>query len=184
MSCPMTMGAWVDERMGLSGQSFHEGARVKAVVDRTTAEILGASFSVSHYTDALALRIEASWQRALGAQLTLTATGAAQWANTTRYGQGWLGSGSLTLQGRVLGAVLWLGGRYGEELRPAYLEEKLIYNAGDRPRAGVWLGARAPLATGWGGLVSYGHDWLRSADGAEPSIRRLHSAVVAVDATY
>jgi len=107
-------------------------------------------------------RAALAWRLPLGEHLRLQPEIAWQWA-----GQASRWSGALDAAFRVARVTLGVGGRYGDELRPAYLGEAVVWNSDER----LLAGARASLDVTLGAGVSLGvaSQWrrLERASGAE-----------------
>ena len=123
----------------------------------------------SHYDDMDVWRAALGFRMPLTAWFTLTPGVAYQHA-----GDEDLGSGSLSAAmalGRFFADV---GGRYGDEVRPAYPDHAVIYNVSERLRYGAWASLGVRL---WGGLrmgAIYEYRGLRSVQGAESIDSGMH----------
>lgn len=74
----------------------------------------------------------------------------------------WRPNGSLTLSFEHPRFSAFLGGKYGSELRPAYLPQEIVYNGPERIPLGLWVGASLRLLPrdGTSLSLSYAYDRL------------------------
>jgi hypothetical protein len=71
-----------------------------------------------------------------------------------------LASASLSLLLDWPGLSLWAGGKYGQEERPAYLGQSIVYDLTDRVAWGAFGGLRLRLGDGIGVVATYAYDRL------------------------
>jgi hypothetical protein len=69
----------------------------------------------------------------------------------------------------------WIGGKIGEEVRPAYLDAHVVYDIPEHVLGGAWLGVRARLGGPIGLVATYAFDLLRRADSLSPSETGAHA---------
>lgn len=119
--------------------------------------------SVGLYSDMTVYRVAPAWRIPLGGGFSLIPSLALQVATSTDQESHYqlqetteiLPSGSLTLSYSGERLDLWLGGKYGAEVRPAYLDLAAVYNSTDRLAYGAWAGARVKLGQGWSLAAGY-----------------------------
>jgi len=161
--------AFLADHTGYSGDSHHGGLSARFSPWGEGTLDLAASF----YNDATVLRSELGWKLPVGGGLSLRPAAAIQWAKTDSYGTGFLGTGMLTVEWENARGAVFLGGKYGEEFRPAYLSRELVMNIPERIQWGVWAGGR--VRAGRSTLtLSYALDRLRSADSTTNEYRTAH----------
>lgn len=91
--------------------------------------------SASRYPDMSVLRAELGWKIPIALGFSVRPGGSVIWTNPET-----MGSGSLTLFYEREAVAIWLGGKYGPEMRPAYLPLGVVYNTPDYVRWGLWAG--------------------------------------------
>ncbi len=148
----LLQGALVFDGSGAIGTSKHVGlaARWSPAGDL----LLDASLSV--YDDRTIGRLAPSWSIPVAGPLRLVPGAAFQLAD----GEVKV-TGSLTAALSFSSLELWAGGKYGEEIRPAYLSQLAIYNVQDRIAWGAWAGARVKLGSVLAIQATYAIDRLR-----------------------
>jgi hypothetical protein len=111
--------------------------------------------SISLYDGLTVARLESGWRLPVLPWLSLYTGIAAQAVSATATNGEVLVAGvaSLTLQGKL--GSLWLGAKYGDEVRPAYLDLTTVYNIPERIGWGLWAGGRLFAHEGIGLSVSY-----------------------------
>ena len=114
-----------------------------------------ASYSV--YDSLSVARAALAYSLPLGARVRLTPGLAAQYAAGE-----WLGNASLTLSVDAALARFWLGGKYGDELRPAYLASATVVNVPERIAGGFFAGLDIPLGKRLSLRAAYDFSWLRT----------------------
>lgn len=166
--------AFIDDLGSSQGTSHHAGltARYSPWGDGTL------EVAASVYPDATILRTEPAWRIPLGSGFSVRPAAALQVSKTRTYGDGVLANGSLTFAWDGARGGVLLGGKYGEEFRPAYLGRDLVLNIPDRLSAGAWLGGRLELGA-FSLSLTYEYDRMRNAD-HEPHPRRS-AHVLALD---
>jgi hypothetical protein len=127
--------------VGLSGR--HSWQAVALLLD----------ISDSLYSDRNILRLAPSLDLALGATLVLQPTLALQYTRGD-----WLPNVALRIVFQWDGGSIWLGGKLGEEERPAYLHTPAIYNIDERIAWGTHLGLQFAI-----GQIHLGLAWELSA---------------------
>ena len=68
-----------------------------------------------------------------------------------------------------------MGGKFGEETRPAYLPQSVVYDLYDHVAWGGWAGARLAGVGPVGAQLAYSWDHLVAADGVSSFTSELHS---------
>ncbi len=159
--------ALVSEGSGTLGTSEHVG-----MVGRWSpfGDLL-VDVSVSRYRDETVSRIAPSWTLPIAGPLRLVPGLAVQ-----RVGGATLASASLSVLLDWPGLSLWAGGKYGQEERPAYLAQSIVYDLTDRVTWGAWGGLRLRLGDGIGLAATYAYDRLRvsgSAQGQTSAVQTL-----------
>lgn len=112
-------------------------------------------FAASFYAANPVLRGELGWRIPVLAGFSARPAFALQWSP-----EGLRPSGSLTVRYDHTRFALFLGGKIGDEKRPAYLAYEFIYNGLDRILYGVWAGASGRLGAGFAATLSYALDRL------------------------
>lgn len=115
--------------------------------------------SASIYPDAPVLRGELAFRMPLPLGLSVRPSGALQWIP----GESFRTAG-LTLAYDHPRLSLWVGGKYGDEKRPAYLGVFFIYNSPARIPYGAWAGASVRPGSGFLLSASYSYDRLIRTD--------------------
>lgn len=64
-------------------------------------------------------------------------------------------AGTLTVTAHGRAGSLWVGGRYGDQVRMANLSSSVVYNTADRNTFGLWAGGRLSLSDHWSLFLSY-----------------------------
>lgn len=132
----MATYAALHETSGFQGTSHHVGlwGRFSAFGDLT----LDASASV--YQAFSVLRLAPSWRIPVIGGFSVVPGGAVQRADKAVQASASL---TLLLKGRV--GLLFLGGKYGAELRPAYLPLGAVFNYADPVKWSAWAGGAVKL---------------------------------------
>jgi hypothetical protein len=159
-------GAVVADGTGAYGTSPHAGLSLRW----SPAGDLLLDGAVSGYSDGLVARGALRWRIPVAGPLSVTPGFAAQDARGSAFAAGSLGA-SLDWER----ASVWVGGKYGEEVRPAYLESHVVYDVPEHVLGGAWAGVRARILPHLGVVASYAFDWLRRADGLSPSESSAHA---------
>jgi tetratricopeptide (TPR) repeat protein len=128
--------------------------------------------TASFYDDMKVLRGEASWRLPIAFGLSLRPGVAVEDA-----GGEVLASGAATLafDHRYFG--LWVGGKYGEEVRPALFAVPVIYDVTERIPYGIWAGVRVNVSEGVRIHGSYALDRLKQPDGTATNAHALSLGV-------
>jgi len=127
--------------------------------------------SVSIYDDMTVGRAAVSWRLPLASWFSLTPGFHLQVANaedghvlldeTTDV----LPGGSLTATFHGARWAAWAGGKFGTEVRPAYLAgTPSVYNTYDQLTGGLWAGASVALVDGWSIFAAYEMNALSTSD--------------------
>lgn len=142
---------------GYYGTSHHAGLTARWSPPLGGEGVL--KFSSSFYSDATVLRGELAWRFPIIGGLSLRPAGALQWT-----GSELLKNVALTLSYDHRRASLWVGGKYGDEQRAAYLDLAFIYNTPARIPWGVWSGLAVRPGAGFQLLLTYATDHLTRTD--------------------
>ncbi len=134
---------------------------------------ISLSCTLSEYEDLRVLRAEPSWRFDMGDGWAMIPAAGLARTNLESRATGML---SVTHDERSWG--VWAGGKYGTEVRPAYLPQNIVYATPERILWGAWAGARARLAP-WVELrLTYGLDRLGVHTPDGPQHAYLHSFVI------
>ncbi|MDD5308441.1 MAG: tetratricopeptide repeat protein [Deltaproteobacteria bacterium] len=117
--------------------------------------------SASLYPDLIIGRGSLAWRVPINDIFSVEPGGALQLADRDV-----LGDGFVTLRAKGALGELWIGGKFGPELRPAYLSLATIYNVPERIFFGAWAGGRLAIGEGFL-LLSW--EWYHSELPANPS---------------
>ena len=152
---------WTGERFGVSTYYAYQGNTAPALdtghsagltlKGRVWGDLLGGGI-YSHYDDMDVWRVALRYRMPLTSWLSLTPGVAYQHA-----GDEDLASGSLAATMTLDRLCVDLGGRYGDEMRPAYPEQSVVYNVSNRLPYGAWasLSVRMWRGLGIGGVYEY-----------------------------
>lgn len=158
--------AYVADGSGYSGNTNHVGisARYSRIVDT----LLNLSASV--YSDAPVLRGELAWVIPIAGGVSARPSAAVQWTPTDTYK-----TLALTLAYYHPRFGVWIGGKYGDELRPAYLSVAYVYNSPARIPYGVWGGAVVRPGSRFSLTVNYAYDRLVRTDTTPTQDSAVHA---------
>lgn len=169
---------WAGADIGLTAHYAYQGSDAPSLNAAHTAALavrgrvwgdLLVSGVYSHYDDMDVWRAALRYRMPLAPWFTLTPGVAYQ-----RSGDEDLGSGSLAASialGRLTADV---GGRYGDEVRPAYPDQALVYNVSHRLRYGAWTSFGVRLWRGLGVGAVYEYRRARSVLGTESIDSDMH----------
>lgn len=159
--------AVITEASGALGTSEHAG-----IVGRWSPfGDLQLDVAASRYTDETIARVSPSWTIPIYGPLRVVTALAVQ-----RVSGETLASASLSLLLDWRALSFWAGGKYGQEERPAYLAQSIVYDLTDRVTWGAWGGLRVRLADGIGVAATYAYDRLRvtgSSSGQTSAVQTL-----------
>jgi hypothetical protein len=159
-------GAVISDGSGLVGTSVHAGA---TVVWRRIGD-LALSAAGSFYRDMTVGRLEPSWQIPAGPLRVVPAFAVESAAGRT------LGTAMLGVKLEMTSVQALLGGKYGDEVRPAYLVERLVYDITEDIAWGLWAGLRVRSDRSPVGMsVTYSFDRLRRRDVLQPAESNLQA---------
>jgi hypothetical protein len=163
---------FVHDGSGALGASHHVGltGRLSPFGD------LEVRASASFYDDMSVYRVEPSWRIPIAFGLSIRPAVAIQSADGEAKVSG---SGTLSLDRSRFG--LFVGGKYGDEVRPAYLSLPVVYNILDTVKWGVWGGGSVNVTKGVRIHASYAMDRLEQPDGAQIS---AHALTLGVNVTF
>ena len=131
------------------------------------------SGSGSFYTDETVYRTAAAWDMPLGGRFLLIPGAAYQQADGESYATGYLSASA------PLGPVsVVVGAKYGEEYKPAYLEQAVVYNTPETIQWGGWCRAAMVLGGGMRLAAFYEFQKLRLESGAETVEPGFHVMVL------
>jgi hypothetical protein len=116
--------------------------------------------SVSFYPDMLVLRVEPSWRIPIAGGLSIRPG-----AGLADAGGAFLPTAMGTLALDRSRFSLWAGGKYGDEVRPVYLQVPVVYDITERIPYGAWGGASVNVSDDVRIHVSYAMDRLQQPDG-------------------
>jgi tetratricopeptide (TPR) repeat protein len=159
-------GALVADGTGTYGASPHVGlsGRVSLQGD------LRIDASASLYTDATVYRAAARFRLPVYGPFFVEPGIAGQDADGQAYA-----TGSLSAILVWPSVSLWIGGKYGEEFRPAYLDAHVVYDIPEHIVFGAWAGARVHIIGKVGLEAAYAFDWLRQQDRLSPPQSGAHA---------
>ena len=163
---------FVHDGSGALGASHHVGlaGRLSPFGD------LEVRASASFYDDMNVYRVEPSWRIPIASGFSIRPAVAIQSAD----GEAMVsGGGALSLDRSRFS--LFVGGKYGSEVRPAYLTLPVVYNTLDTITWGAWGGGSVNVSDGVRIHGSYAMDRLRQPDGAEIS---AHALTLGVAVTF
>lgn len=145
--------AFLIDARGSSEASHHTGLGVRLNLARHGEGQLDSAASV--YRDLTVLRVAPRWKIPVYQGFAVTVGGVGQWASGTVLGNGWLELGYV--HPRI---SLYVGGAYGEQIRPAQLEYLFITNMFERVAASAWGGSVLLLPRDFRILFEYRYDRL------------------------
>jgi hypothetical protein len=169
---------WTGARVGLTAHYAYQGNDAPSLDAAHTAALVlrgrawGDLFAVgafSHYEDMDVWRAALRYRMPLASWLTLTPGVAYQHA-----GDEDLAAGSLAASIAAGRFSAEAGGRYGDEVRPAYPDQAVVYNATHRLRYGGWASLGVRLWRGLGVGAVYEYRSLRSVQGTESVDSGMH----------
>lgn len=141
---------------GYTGTSHHAGASLRF---SPFGDIMLAG-SASIYEDMNVFRLEPSWRIPIAGGFSIKPAGAIQRTATET-----LGTAMLTLSLDRAWGGLYAGGKYGEEVRPAYLGLSVVANTPDRIQWGLWAGGSVNVGAGVRINMAYSMDRLEQSTG-------------------
>jgi hypothetical protein len=159
-------GALLLDQSGGVGSSKHLGASLKLHV---FGDVI-VNASVSSYDDYSVYRIAPSWRVPITDWLSVSPGFAVQRADGGTYGAGTL---AIVADTRV--GTFWVDGRYGSELRPAYLTDLVVIDATEKITRGAEVGARVPISKVVSVYGSYAISRLQRTDSLTPSESYAHA---------
>ncbi len=162
----MLHGALVSDGSGTFGTSTHVGLSARW----SPAGDLLLDASLSLYDDLQVGRIAPSWSIPVAGPLRLIPGAAFQFTSSEIR---W--SGSLTAALDWPSFSVWAGGKYGEEIRPAYLSQFAVYDIPERVSWGGWAGVRVKLHPMLSLQATYAMDRLRRTDALTPTESDSHA---------
>ena len=113
------------------------------------------TLALSMYPTDTVVRGELSWWLPIATGLQVRPAAAMQWSGGTLRP-----SGALTLSYQHTRFGLFLGGKYGAELRPAQLDREVVYNGPERIPYGLWTGLSVRPGASFTLTASYAYDCL------------------------
>lgn len=166
-------GAALFDGSGKFGTSGHGGfsahLRLASWLPAWTGDLrLEAAFS--KYTDASIVRVAPAWAVHAVGPLHVIPGFAVQHDGTTAYATGMLSA--LLAWPRV---SAWGGAKLGEEVRPAYLAQSVVYDLTERIAWGAWAGLRVRASSALAIEATYTLDQLRRTDALTPARSAMHT---------
>ena len=113
------------------------------------------NFALSMYPTDTVVRGELAWWLPIVTGLQVRPAAAMQWSGGTLRP-----SGALTLSYQHARFGVFLGGKYGAELRPAQLDQEVVYNGPERIPYGLWTGLSVRPGASFTLTASYAYDRL------------------------
>ena len=147
--------ALISDGSGYSGITHHVGLTGR--YSRGFDALLNLSASI--YQDTPVLRGELSWMIPIFGGFSARPSAAVQWTKTD-----WFKTLGLTLLYSHRVFSLWLGGKFGDEQRAAYLNVAYIYDTPARIPYGVWAGAAVRPGRRFTLSLNYSYDRLVSTE--------------------
>ena len=135
--------------------------------------------SVSVYDDGALVRVAPSWATHPFGPLHLIPEIAFQVAGARAYA-----SGSLTAMLRWPAFSAWAGAKYGDEQRPAYLAQSVVYDITEHIAWGTWVGARVQPWSALAFEAMWAFDQLRRTDTLVPAQSGMHSFSIGPVVTF
>jgi hypothetical protein len=166
----LARGAVALDGTGAFGTSEHVGVSGRWTPSASLGLDLKLDGALSVYPDTTAARIAPSVRVHLVGPLSIVPGVAAQRVS----GQSFWNT-SLSLLVDTSRASLWVGGKYGEEARPAYLDAHVIYDVPERIEWGAWAGARVSVTHALGLTATYAFDRIRRTDALSPAESGVHA---------
>ncbi len=157
--------AFADDLSGFTGVSHHAGLSLRL---SPFGDIM-VNGALSFYSDELVFRLEPSWRIPVAGPFSVIPGFSVQRAGAETLGAGRV---TLLLAGEV--GTLFLGGKYGTEVRPASLDQALIENVSERIGYGMWAGGSLNVGSGFGIRLSYALERLNRTDGVMPDATFAH----------
>jgi tetratricopeptide (TPR) repeat protein len=152
--------ALVDDGSGFSRTSQHYGGVLR--VSPWGDAVLAGSYS--RYHDLGVGRGELSWRVPLGEYFWVRPAGAMQRTSDETLATAYA---TIGYDGARFGT--WLGAKYGDEVRPAYLGAPFVLNVPERVIYGGWGGLRLSLGDRWAATLSLDIHVLERTDGLLPA---------------
>jgi tetratricopeptide (TPR) repeat protein len=165
----------VHDGSGALGTSHHAGVSLRA----SPFGDLGLDASASFYTDLTVLRFAPSWRIPIAGGFSVRPGGAVQWA-----GGEWLATGTVTLALDRPTFSLFAGGKYGDELRPAYLTAPVVYDTQERIPYGLWAGASVNAGAGVRIHATYSMDRLKREEEAITITANAHALTIGAGVSF
>jgi tetratricopeptide (TPR) repeat protein len=165
----LLQGAVVADGSGTLGTSRHVGFSARW----TEGSDLLLDASLSLYDDLTVGRVAPSWSVPVAGPLRLIPGLALQ-----RAGDETKLTGSISAALDWPSLSLWGGGKYGEEIRPAYLGQLAVYDIKERVAWGAWAGARVRLGSTLSIVGSYALDHLTRTDSLTPAESNSHAVTL------
>lgn len=169
-------GALVSDGSGALGTSAHAGFsahfRLASLLPPWTGDLRLES-SVSIYDDGALVRVAPSWAIHAVGPLHLIPGVAFQYGGGEAFA-----SGSLTALLQWPTLSLWAGAKYGDEKRPAYLAQSVVYDITERVAWGAWVGVRVQPWKALGFEATWAFDELRRTDSLTPAESGMHSFTI------
>ena len=168
--------AYLDE-----GSGYLDYAHVAGVTARYSPwGDITLSTSVGLYSDMTVVSISTAWRLPVLSWLSVTPGLSVQVASADSDSlllgdetSETLVAGSLMVTAHGRPGSLWVGGRYGDQVRLADLSSKVVYNTADRYTFGLWAGGRLNLSDHWSLFLSYELEGLETPESSSTSTSSL-----------
>ena len=151
---------------GYSGTTHHVGLTGR--YSRGFDALL--NLSASFFADTPVLRGELAWVLPIAGGFSARPAAAVQWNRTETFK-----TLALTLAYSHRSFSLWLGGKYGDEQRAAYLNVGYVYNSPARIPYGAWAGAALRPGRKFTLTLNYSYDRLLRRDTSPPQDSPVHA---------
>jgi tetratricopeptide (TPR) repeat protein len=158
--------ALIADGSGSSGTTHHAGLTGR--YSRGFDALL--NLSASFFADTPVLRGELAWVLPIAGGFSARPAAAVQWTKTATFKTLAL---TLFYSHRVF--ALWLGGKFGDEQRAAYLNIGYVYNSLARVPYGAWAGAALRPGRKFTLTFNYSYDRLVRADATPPQDSPVHA---------
>jgi hypothetical protein len=151
---------------GALGSSYHAGVALRW----SPAGDFVLAATVSAYSDETVYRLSPSYRIPLGYGVSLVPALALERAENGTYG-----SLALSLAWDGTSGGFFLGGKVGEEVRPAYLTDSVVYDVEEHVGAGLYVGGRISLGSHVSLRATYSFDHLLATPASGSTASGLHS---------
>jgi hypothetical protein len=144
--------------------------------------------SIGFYSDMTVSRVSPTWRLPVLSWLAVTPSVALQVAHTDRGAHDQLDhTTELLATGMLVATVtsaqgqLSLGGKFGDEVRPCYLDIPVVYNHPDRNAFGAWATGTLVLGHGWSLHLAYEFERLETPVSATERVgNNVHRGTIGI----